>query len=93
MITRNGYLPGEEVHKLSFYLYLIIGYCGILGVWCVWCSSWSDVLFKIHHYISITIVVGGVEAPCWYASLYHWNYLGHRWWSMMALASLGTVVK
>lgn len=93
MITRNGYLPGEEVHKLSFYLYLIIGYCGILGVWCVWCSSWSDVLFKIHHYISITIVVGAVEAACWYASLYHWNYLGHRWWSMMALASLGTVVK
>merc|ERR1712194_791837 len=90
---RSGYLPGEGSPKLSFYLYLFIGYCGLLGTWCVICSTWSSVLLKIHHYISVTALVGAFEALCWYASLYHWNYLGHRWWSMMALASFGTVVK
>jgi len=91
--SRFGYLPGEESPKLAFYLYLFLAYSLIFGVWVVICSSWSSVLLKIHHYISITALVGALEAICWYASLYHWNYLGHRWWSMIALASLGTVLK
>merc|ERR1712194_86290 len=92
-VQRHGYLPSEEVNKLAFYLYLSIAYAVLLGIWCVICSSWSQVLFKIHHYIGICICAGLTEAICWYASLYHWNYLGHRWWSMMLLASLGTVIK
>lgn len=91
--SRFGYLPGEESPKLSFYLYLFLAYSFIFGVWVVICSSWSSVLLKIHHYISVTALVGAFEAICWYASLYHWNYLGHRWWSMIALASFGTVLK
>lgn len=93
LVTKNGYLPAEEQNKLSFYFYLTLGYVGLIIVWGLWCSAWSDVLFKIHHYISATIIVGLIEAICWYASLYHWNYLGHRWWGMIALASFGTVCK
>jgi len=93
LVTTAGYLPAEEQQKLAFYFWLFVGYMGLLVVWGVWCSAWPDVLFKIHHYITATICVGLVEAICWYASLYHWNYLGHRWWSMIALASFGTVCK
>lgn len=28
-----------------------------------------------------------------YVSLVHWNLIGHRWWSMICLASFGTIVK
>ncbi|CAD7964790.1 unnamed protein product [Amoebophrya sp. A120] len=92
-ISSKGYLPGEELPKLSFYLYLMFLYLGLLVVWGVWCHKWSDVLFKIHHFITVAIIAGLIEAACWYISLFHWNYLGHRWWSMMALASFGTVTK
>merc|ERR1712194_67383 len=91
--NRYGYLPGEEVPKLSFYLYLFLGYVTIFGLWIVLCSARSPYLLKIHHYITIACLVGALEAACWYASLYHWNFLGHRWWSMISLASFGTVTK
>lgn len=91
--SRSGYLPGEELPKLSFYFYLLAGHIVALSLWILWCSRWTEVLFKIHHYITIAICVGALEAACWYISLYHWNYIGHRWWSMICLASFGTVFK
>ena len=66
-ISRAGFLPAEEAGKLSFYLYLMLGYLVLMGGWFLVCSRWSEVLFKIHHYISITIAVGAIEAGCWYS--------------------------
>jgi hypothetical protein len=39
----------------------------VLGlVWTVLCVQWRDVLFTIHHFMSITIFIGLAEALCWY---------------------------
>jgi len=86
-------MGGEELPKLFFYRILMCAYFVLLLVWGLWAFRWKKVLFKIHHYITLAVAVGLVEAICMYASLYHWNYLGHRWWSMMFLAALGTVLK
>lgn len=91
--TDNGYLPAQEFPKLNFYFYLLIAYCMALSVWVMWCSKWSDILFKIHHYITFAIVSGVVEVGTWYIALYHWNYVGHRWWFLSLLASFATVLK
>lgn len=64
-VSEIGYLPGEEVGKLYFYPTLAAAYLGILLIWVFWCRAWRDVLFKIHHYITVVIVVGLVEAVCW----------------------------
>jgi hypothetical protein len=74
-IGTDGFLPAEEAAKLYFYQYLSIAYVVLLVVWGIWCSAWSEVLFKIHHYITVTIVVGLLEGISWYASLYHWNFI------------------
>ncbi|CAD7957803.1 unnamed protein product, partial [Amoebophrya sp. A25] len=60
-----GWLPGEESPKLAFYFYLLVAYVGLLAVWGVWCKSWADVLFNIHHYITVAILAGLLEAACW----------------------------
>jgi len=91
--SNYGFLPGEEVAKLSFYGYLSLGYVGLGMLWFMLCFRWWAVLFTIHKFISICIMVGFFEVFAWYVSLYHWNYEGHRWHSMIALATLATTVK
>jgi hypothetical protein len=88
-----GYLPGEEFYKLGFYGWLSVAYIALGLVWIVLCVQWREVLFTIHHFMSITIFIGLCEAMCWYVSLYHWNFVGHRWHSMIALAIAGTTIK
>jgi len=88
-----GYLPGEEFYKLSFYGWLSVAYTALGLVWLILCVMWKDVLFTIHHFMSITIFIGLCEALSWYVSLYHWNFVGHRWHSMIALAIAGTTIK
>lgn len=65
LITTKGFLPGEEVPKLNFYMYLMLFYLGLLLVWGVWCHKWTNVLFNIHHYITVAILAGFIEAACW----------------------------
>lgn len=90
---KSGYLPAEEQPKLSFYFALVCVYAVLFVGWVWYCYPWSDVLFTIHHFISWTLACGLVEAVCWYASLFHWNFLGHRWHSMMALGTIATTMK
>eukprot|EP00392_Amoebophrya_sp_AT5.2_P013038 g13149.t1 len=89
----SGYLPAEDGPKKNFYLYLALGYLGLLGAWAAYCWTWTDVLFVIHHFITCALMAGLIEALCWWTSLAHWNWTGHRWWSMIALATLGTTIK
>ncbi|CAD7955463.1 unnamed protein product [Amoebophrya sp. A120] len=93
VMTKAGYLPAEEKPKMAFYMYLALGYVGLLCCWAAYCWAWTDVLFLIHHFISCALICGALEATCWFTSLAHWNWTGHRWWSMIALATLGTTIK
>ena len=62
--TSNGFLPGEEMPKMSFYFYLALAYTGLLAFWGVQCSTWAGVLFRVHSYITTVILAGLVEAVC-----------------------------
>lgn len=53
----------------------------------------KDVAFKIHYFVGAALLAGFIEALCWSVSYIHWNSVGHRWWSMIMLAALGTVCK
>ncbi|CAD7946370.1 unnamed protein product [Amoebophrya sp. A25] len=93
VVSVNGFLPAEEMPKLSFYLFLSALNAVALMLWIAYCWAWSDVLFIIHKFITCALACSVVEAACWYASLSHWNMVGTRWWGMMILATLGTTVK
>ncbi len=91
--SKSGHLPPEERIKLRFFQLQTLLYLGLLVLWRVWCSRWSEALFSIHHYITYAVALGFAESACWCVSLSHWNYVGHRWWSMIALATCGTVIR
>ena len=97
MKSPYGYLPGEELPKLRFYGWLAIIYLGFSVFWGMACARWAGaspaVLLPIHRWIGYGFLTGVFESICWYISLYHWNMIGHRWWSMIFLACFSTLAK
>lgn len=93
----SGYLPGEDKPKLWFYWWLFAAYVAVGAGWFLYCRKWknasSSYILPIHNWISYGFYAGALEAICWFVALYHWNTVGHRWWSMIVLATCSTALK
>jgi len=89
----HGYVPGWELNNMYFYGMLMAAYLVLFGGYSALVYTWRDVSLSLHFYLCLGAFAGMLECACWYASLYHWNLVGHRWKSMQGIAVAGTWFK
>lgn len=88
-----GFLPGNEVWKMTLYKCLILAYF-LLGLfWVLLSVRWWQQLFNVQIYIGIVVFLGILESGLWYATFIDWNAWGQRRQPLFVAAIMSTVFK
>jgi len=89
----HGFLPGDEIHKLRFYMQLTIAYVLFTGAWLYQAFKWWTELVVFQYAVSAVIFLGLLDALFSFAYYNDFNVSGTPAPILFTIASFFSVAK